>query len=190
MNDFEIVIDLSHYIVGLKLTRVDAKRLQANIIYKLNKHQRNGSLTYLDETDIMQMVCERIIIGKRKWNKKTNTTPLEFFLSCASSIISAEGKSKRNRQQQKTSDLESNLQIDINTRQPLDDIIKSEGKSELMSDIAESRPALKEIAEQIVVCENVDTQALSGSLNTTVKDIKNKKRVFRRYLTTYLERKS
>lgn len=186
----QIAIDLSRYIIGLKLSRRDAKQLQANIIYKLKKHHHNGSLTYLDETDIMQMVCERIIMGKRNWNKKTNKTPLDFLLSCASSIIFAEGKSKRNQLQQKNSPFELSFETSSNTLQPLEEVIADECKTEIMKDIATKKPELKEMAEQFIFEENVETQTLADTLKTTNKDTKNKQRTFRRYLAAYLRRKS
>lgn len=187
--EVDVALDLSRYIIGLKLSSLDVKKLHASIIYKLKKHHYNGSLAHLDELDIMQTVCEKIISGKRNWNKDKYTTPFEFVWGCASSIISAEAKLKSNKVPE-NGVYEPDCAIDINAKQPVEYVIEEEDKSNIMSIIVNSKPSLKALAEQVIFGENSDPKSLANSLKTTDTDVKNKKRALRRFLEKYLKRSS
>lgn len=181
----KIAIDLSDYVEGLKLTVIEAKELHLYISKKLNKHHYHGSLSDIDENDIMQKVCEKIINGQRKWNKHHYHTALSFFESCASSIIHGEGKAKRNREQQLTSCLTEREESDNSHLTPEDLLVSEESKNQILDLVTEKKPKLLRLAKYLILYEEDRTQALAVLLNKTEREVNNDKRALKRLIATY-----
>lgn len=178
-----ISLDLSIIEDGLLLKTKEMKELQGYIIYKLRKHQNNNSLTDFDERDIMQLVLEKVVTKERRWLKNSEQTPLDFLKGCASSIVSNEGKSRKNQERQKIEFFAEGFDVQLPTfKQPDELVEKEENMIQLLSMISTERPNLGAMATRIFVHGEVDNLDLSISLGHTEKDIINTRRALRRYL--------
>lgn len=188
----EIALDLSQHVYGLKLTVIEAKELHLYICTKLKKHHYHGSLTDTDENDVIQTVCERVIIGGnteqgRKWNKERGDTPLDFLKGCASSIIHAAGKSKKNKNQQKeysSTNQEGGDYItpDHDYATPEEELISTESAASMLTMIANHRPALLSLAQHMILGEEHRPHVLTKILGITEQELLNHQRTVMRLI--------
>lgn len=188
----KIALDLSQHVSGLMLTVVEAKELHLYICMKLKKHHYHGSLTDTDENDVMQTVCERVITGGatehgRKWNKERGDTPLYFLKGCASSIIHAAGKSKKNKDQQREYSLTNQeggnyIIPDQDFATPEEELISEEFATSILTIIANHRPKLLPLAQYMILGEEHRLHVLTMLLGITEQEVINHQRTVMRLI--------